>query len=104
VVSGGSVLGGIHTAAAGAVWQAIVHGFCGFKQEGDTVHLAPALPVSWQRVRFPLVLREKRVDVTLTASTVELCAAADNHGAITVAVQDECAPLRPGEQVRLPMQ
>jgi kojibiose phosphorylase len=30
VFSGGTFLGGIHTAAAGGVWQMIVQGFAGF--------------------------------------------------------------------------
>ncbi len=56
---------GIHTACAGAVWQAAVFGFAGLSvtQEGYTT--TPHLPDTWTRLAFNFTLRGKleRVDL-----------------------------------------
>ncbi|MEM9000866.1 MAG: glycosyl hydrolase family 65 protein [Bacteroidota bacterium] len=54
VMSGGSFLGGIHTAAAGGVWLIIIKGFAGFKVLQDGVRFAPALPEQWNSISFKL--------------------------------------------------
>ena len=56
---------GIHTACAGAVWQAAIFGFAGLSvtEEGYTTH--PHLPDTWTRLAFNFTLRDKleRVDL-----------------------------------------
>ena len=48
----GNVRDGIHAAAAGGLWQAIVFGFTGLELVGDSYRLDPALPPHWQSVQF----------------------------------------------------
>jgi len=56
-VSGGTFIGGIHTASAAAVWQMVVYGFAGFRLQDQTLHLSPWLPEGWTDYRFRLVIR-----------------------------------------------
>ena len=43
---------GMHIASAGGTWQIAVHGFGGFLLSHDRLHFDPALPESWERLRF----------------------------------------------------
>lgn len=47
---------GIHAAALGGAWQAVVHGFLGvrLRREGVVFDRRPVLPPGWQRVSVPL--------------------------------------------------
>lgn len=54
-VSGGTFIGGIHTAACGAAWQIIMFGFLGMKLEGNRITFNPKLPENWESVSFKLI-------------------------------------------------
>lgn len=58
----GNVRDGIHAAACGGVWQALVFGFCGLKIDAQgELTLDPHLPAHWRRVQFNVYYRgEKR--------------------------------------------
>ena len=43
---------GIHTAALGGTWQAMVCGFCGLKQQGGRPVCEPRLPAIIESVEF----------------------------------------------------
>ena len=57
----GNVRDGIHAAACGGVWQAMVFGFCGLRinNDGELV-LDPHLPDHWQEVNFNVHYRGER--------------------------------------------
>lgn len=57
----GNVRDGIHGAACGGLWQAVVFGFCGlhFGADGQP-QLAPRLPAHWRRVSFTAYYRGQR--------------------------------------------
>lgn len=97
VMSGGSFLGGIHTAACGAVWQMIVQGFTGLKVDATGVGFEPALPETWERLGFKLVIRGNTLDVELTANTLTACAAASNPHTLKIQMNGETKTLAPGE-------
>jgi trehalose/maltose hydrolase-like predicted phosphorylase len=66
--------GGLHLAAMGGVWQAIVMGFAGVRPQGDALAVDPRLPGAWNgldlRLRFrgvPLRLRVENELVALDA-------------------------------------
>ncbi len=50
---------GIHTACAGAVWQAAIFGFAGLKVTEDGYTTEPHLPDTWTRLAFNFTLRGK---------------------------------------------
>lgn len=61
----GNAAGGVHAAALGGLWQAVVFGFAGVSLSADGPHLEPRLPEEWRRLRFTLSWRGKRFPVDL---------------------------------------
>ncbi len=57
---------GLHLAAMGGTWQAVVRGFLGLRLDGDTPEARPRLPTAWRRVvmRFRHRRRPYRLEVT----------------------------------------
>ncbi|GAA0804790.1 glycoside hydrolase family 65 protein [Spirilliplanes yamanashiensis] len=68
----GTTAGGLHVAALGGVWQAVVAGFAGVRVRGSVVHLDPCPPAAWPRfeVRFRCLGRRIRVAVDAAAVAV----------------------------------
>ncbi|MFC6010378.1 glycoside hydrolase family 65 protein [Nocardia lasii] len=56
---------GIHIASAAGTWQVATHGFGGFRASADGLHFAPALPPSWERLRFSVHWRGRTVRADL---------------------------------------
>ncbi len=104
-VSGGTFIGGIHTAACGVAWQIVVHGFAGMSVSDDGISFAPRLPAEWERVTFPLEFRKAKLSVEITTSadgltTTSVTAGKENSATIEVTIDDETVHIRPGETVK----
>ena len=99
-VSGGTFIGGIHTAAAGASWDVVARGFCGLRAGTDEVGLAPRLPAHWERLSLPLVWRGRRLHVTARPKAVTVVADAANTEPLPLRLWDEAITLDPGAQVQ----
>lgn len=97
VMSGGSFLGGIHTAAAGGVWLIVVKGFAGLKLKGDTIRLRPSLPDSWDRLAFKLVVRGCVLGISMSHDAVRVESQKDNPTSISLDIAGKSASLVPGE-------
>lgn len=91
---------GMHIASAGGTWQVAVHGFGGFRVAGDGLHFAPALPDSWQRLRFAIRWRGRRVYADLGHDDVTLELVGDGPDEV-VSVWDEQVTLTPGRPVQV---
>jgi alpha,alpha-trehalose phosphorylase len=65
---------GVHLAALSGVWHAIVGGFGGMRDHGETLAFAPRLPTRLTRLRFGLLYRGRRlrVEVRANEATYEL--------------------------------
>ncbi len=65
---------GVHLAALSGVWHAIVGGFGGMRDHGETLMFAPRLPSRLTRLRFGLLYRGRslRVEVRADHATYEL--------------------------------
>jgi trehalose/maltose hydrolase-like predicted phosphorylase len=63
----GNVRDGIHAAAAGGLWLAVVFGFAGLKIEDSNFMLDPKLPEHWKSLAFRVYFRGKQYAVRLTA-------------------------------------
>jgi kojibiose phosphorylase len=61
----GNAAGGVHAAALGGLWQAIVFGFAGLRTHSDGISFAPSLLSEWSRLAFPLKWRGREVRVAL---------------------------------------
>lgn len=64
-----NVHNGLHLAALGGAWLAVVAGLGGMRDHGGTVTFAPRLPPALDRIAFRLSVRGSRVEVAVTAGT-----------------------------------
>lgn len=101
VMSGGSFLGGIHTAAAGGVWQMIVKGFAGFKIVKDVLHFRPALPERWSGVTFNLVVHGNQIKVKIGPDSLLLAAKTENNQPVDIVVHNKAYQLLPGRELKI---
>jgi kojibiose phosphorylase len=63
----GNVRDGIHGAASGGLWQALIFGFCGLHlDEHSEPALDPRLPAHWKRVSFTVYYRGEKRRLTVT--------------------------------------
>ncbi len=60
---------GLHAAALGGTWLAIVQGFAGMRDAGGELSFAPRLPAHWSQLRFRLQFRGRRLEVTVTQTS-----------------------------------
>ena len=72
---------GLHIAAMGSLWQAIVNGFAGVRPSETSsgvpaLGLDPRLPREWERLEIPLRYRGRRVRLTVEHDRLEVEASA----------------------------
>jgi trehalose/maltose hydrolase-like predicted phosphorylase len=62
----GMTAAGLHMAALGGIWQAVLTGFAGVSVSGGLLRVDPRLPTSWPclQVRFRCLGRRVWVDIT----------------------------------------
>jgi trehalose/maltose hydrolase-like predicted phosphorylase len=61
---------GLHTAAMGSLWQALVFGFAGLRPTGDGLRLDPQLPDAWSALEVRVVFRGARIRARVENATV----------------------------------
>jgi trehalose/maltose hydrolase-like predicted phosphorylase len=64
----GVTAGGVHIAAMGSVWQALVHGFGGARPRDEVLVLDPQLPIEWELLEFRLRFRTAQLRIQVTAN------------------------------------
>jgi trehalose/maltose hydrolase-like predicted phosphorylase len=57
----GTTAGGLHLAAMGSAWQALVQGFAGIRPTHDALLVDPRLPASWTGLEIPVTYHGTRV-------------------------------------------
>jgi trehalose/maltose hydrolase-like predicted phosphorylase len=67
-----AISGGVHIAAQGGLWLAVVFGFCGFALRNDGVSLDPHVPRHWERVSFRVYWQGRRLHVAIDTA-LEIC-------------------------------
>ena len=97
VMSGGSFLGGIHTAACGGTWLAIVQGFAGFKTDGNTISFKPWLPKHWKSFSFKVIVRGNLLRVQVKNEEFAIRADKKNMESVKIKVGRRIFHLKPGE-------
>ncbi len=68
----GSTAGGVHLAAMGTLWQALVLGFGGARPSGDVLKLDPRLAAGWELLELRLRFRSAKLRVRVSADTIEV--------------------------------
>ena len=92
----GNVAEGLHAAALGGIWQAVVRGFLGIRTDGGTLHIDPHLPRPWKRVALKVHHRGAlfAIAVTRTQARVEKLT---GRGTSTVRLGHRTRGLQPGQ-------
>jgi len=70
----GTSAGGLHLAAMGSVWQALVFGFAGARPKGDVLELDPCVPEGWRSLQIRLRFRGAKVLIRVAPTTLDLWA------------------------------
>ncbi|MGY5763952.1 glycoside hydrolase family 65 protein [Brachybacterium sp. DNPG3] len=83
----GNTSDGVHIASAGGVWNALVHGFGGMRQDDGEISFDPRLPDSWPELGFPLTIRGSRIRVRITRT--EIAFALETGEPVEVSVRGE---------------
>lgn len=68
----GNAAGGVHAAAMGGLWQAVVFGFGGVSLADDGVDLQPHLPLEWSTLCFTIHYHGQPLRVSIEARAVEI--------------------------------
>lgn len=100
-VSGGTFIGGVHTAAAGGIWQLIVNGFAGMKINREGLSFKPILPEEWDSVEFKLNYKENKLKVMLSSDSIKVNALAANNESVEFKVKDQNYTLAAGEEIKI---
>ena len=66
----GNVSNGLHLAALSGAWLAVVAGFGGMRDHGDTICFAPRLPPALSGIEFRLTYRGRRLNVMIDRASV----------------------------------
>lgn len=74
---------GLHIAAMGSLWQALVLGFAGLRPAGDMLAIDPHLPLAWRALEVPFRLRGARARVRIEHDRLRV--SADRPVAVRVA-------------------
>ena len=69
---GVTAAGGVHIAALGGMWHALVFGFGGMFVEDEGPRFEPHVPEDWQTLRFSVLWRGSHLRVTATNNTAEV--------------------------------
>jgi trehalose/maltose hydrolase-like predicted phosphorylase len=68
----GNAAGGVHAAAIGGLWQAIVFGFAGLELTKDGLNINPRLLPAWRNLSLPIQWRGTRVRFVFEPDRVRL--------------------------------
>jgi 1,2-alpha-glucosylglycerol phosphorylase len=100
-VSGGTFIGGIHTAACGVVWQIVTTGFAGLYLVDGGFGFSPQLPREWKEIRFSIKRFRRRISVDITHQQLSAKADETNDGPLVVEVGRQRLSVAPGETVKI---
>jgi alpha,alpha-trehalose phosphorylase len=90
----GNTSDGVHIAAAGGVWQALVFGFGGVRDFDGELSFDPRLPAAWRSLAFPLRFRDRQLRVLLRHDEERYLL--ESGGALEIGVRGRRVVLQPG--------
>lgn len=67
-------IGGTHPAANGGSWNTAIFGFGGVSYTNDSIDISPNLPQKWQALRFKLLWKGVRLNVSISSDGVKITA------------------------------
>jgi 1,2-alpha-glucosylglycerol phosphorylase len=97
--SGGTFIGGIHTAACGIAWQMVVFGFAGIEIGETGLRCDPHIPPEWNSTQFTLHYHRQNCIFTITPKTVKVDAALSNDAPLEVQIRGTQYRIDPGQSI-----
>jgi len=97
--SGGTFIGGIHTAACGAAWQIIVFGFAGMKVDETGLSFNPQLPEKWDKVEFKINYKSQNLVLTIEQCGFKVDSDRDNNAIVSIRGYGQEKLVEPGQSV-----
>jgi len=98
-VSGGTFIGGIHTAAAGGIWQLIVNGFAGMSLDKDGLKFSPILTDAWEELQWKINYKGQILECSLNHSEFNIHSERENDSAVALRVFGEEYQLKAGRTI-----
>ena len=92
--SAGNVASGVHVAAAGGAWMALVFGFGGVRDFDGQLTIDPALPQRWRSLSFSVRFHDRQLRIHLAHDTETYLL--ESGDPLEVAVRGEKITLRQG--------
>lgn len=68
----GNTFLGLHVAALGGIWQALINGFAGLRLKNGLLYFEPSLPSSWKGLEFKIKYRGKILKIRITKNSMLL--------------------------------
>lgn len=95
----GNAAGGVHAAAMGGLWQAIVFGFAGVQPEENCVAIMPHMLSHWRRLSFPFRWRNRLLRVSIEPGSIQVSVSGDNDIKLRLG-NDAAFVASPGKEYR----
>ena len=95
-----NVKDGVHTAAMGGTWLAVVAGFAGMRVRGGRLSFEPRLPAAWEGLRFRVAFRGATLEVAVRRERTLYHLV--EGGPLSVAHRSDVLELGPGGQAARP--
>ncbi len=93
---------GIHAAAVGGTWQAVVYGFGGFSIKSDRLVLKPWLPKKWKSLAFCVHWRARTVEITLFHDSVSILIRSDEEISLPMSLYKKSYKITTNKRYELP--
>jgi kojibiose phosphorylase len=94
----GNLSGGLHMAALGGLWQAVVFGYAGLSLAHEGLAFDPRLAKRWRSLSFPIEWRGSQLCINVHREEPEFSATLERGAPVTVSVRGESHTLHQGER------
>lgn len=98
-ISGGTFIGGIHTAACGAAWQIIVKGFAGMEVLSDGILFKPHIPKRWESFTFKIKYMGQKFRVKINHKNIIINSLKTNDHSVYFTINDKTYKINSKEQL-----
>ena len=100
---GGTTQEGIHLGAMSGTVDVIVRAFAGLQAEAHALTFSPRLPPPLKRAAFQILYRGHRIEVSLTAGTLQIQLQPCSAPAVRIGVEGLYAQLAGGDEMDFPL-
>jgi len=88
-ISGGTFIGGIHTAACGAAWQIVVKGFAGMEILSGGILFKPHIPKRWESFTFKIKYMDQKFRVQINHENIIINSLKNNDHFVYFTISDQ---------------